>query len=473
MATVFKRRGKGNWKIQWFDARGVRREKSSRTTDKRRAQALADKLESDVMLRREGIIDPSADQLSKQRARPLAEHVSDYLEDLRDEGCSPRHIQTVKARLNRAIADIAAQRLTDLEPDLVKRHLRALGERPVKQLPNSKAKDRNIGPRTVNGVRSAILAFLNWAVKTERLPRNPCMHVPKRDESTDVRVKRRALTAEEVGRLVSASEKRGEFYLVAVLTGLRMKEMRTITWAQINFASRSLVVPATIGKADRNDLIALHDDVVRVLERIRPSGCESKDRVFPTVPTTRTFLSDLKRAGIAEYDSEGRRVDRHALRTTTGTLLARAGVSPQQAKLQMRHSEISTTIRHYTDLGLGDQARAVALIPRIEFPELGVADGGQPEAPADRQQKRQHKQHESSLTPAILVEGLRMPLPQVEDAARSKLTGICDDLPIGAKGNVKAGDRDRTGDIQLGNRLRSISESSVIKEFTAFRHAVN
>lgn len=138
--------------------------------------------------------------------------------------------------------------------------------------------------------------------------------------------------------------------------------------------------------------------MVAVLKRIKPEDAESTDVVFQTEPTTRTLAADLKRAGIAEYDAEGRRVDRHALRTTTGSLLARAEVPVQQARLQMRHAEISTTIRHYTDLGLADQARAVARIPRIVIPTLRLTgtDGPLLTTPNDRQHQCQQTVNETT-----------------------------------------------------------------------------
>ncbi len=58
----------------------------------------------------------------------------------------------------------------------------------------------------------------------------------------------------------------------------------------------------------------------------------------------------------------------HALRTTLGTQLARAGVAPQVAQKIMRHSDYTTTLRHYTVLGLHDTSAAVAKLPSIRTP---------------------------------------------------------------------------------------------------------
>ena len=87
------------------------------------------------------------------------------------------------------------------------------------------------------------------------------------------------------------------------------------------------------------------------------------------MPTIRSFDLDLHRARdawlseaaddierrqrqnssfLAKRDVAGRTVDFHSLRTTFGTNLAKAGVSPQMAQRAMRHSDMRTTLNHYT-----------------------------------------------------------------------------------------------------------------------------
>ena len=452
MATVFKRGGKGPWIIQWYDHKGDRREMSSRTTDKRRAEQLAQKLESDKLLRKTGIIDASTDRFVEHRKSPLGAHLDDYLDDLRHRGCNPRHTQTVESQLKRLIADINAKHLSDLDAIKVARHLRSLKTTPVKQLREEKdhTKRKTLGPRTVNAVRSAILAFLNWCVRTGRLPHNPCLYVAKVDETKDQRVKRRALTAEDVAKLVKTSGERGTFYLVAAMTGLRMKEMRNVTWDDVDLANAALLVRASVGKAKRDDWIALTAEVVAALSEAKPPRASGSDPVFPTQPTTRTFLSDLAAAGIAEFDSAGRRADRHALRTTTGTLLARAGVMPQEAQRQMRHADIKTTLRHYTDLRLSDQARAVAKLPKIAQIPIELAATGTDGPVPNPQQYSQQSVRRMGPDGASACEPTRF---DREDRGRQKSSnsaGKSDSLPGRASRVEKAGEEDRTPDIQLG-----------------------
>ncbi len=133
----------------------------------------------------------------------------------------------------------------------------------------------------------------------------------------------------------------------------------------------------------------------------------SHQRAFPGLPTARVFrqavtnrtrVLDFLRAGIARRvdvldaqgnripigkrtknqkyksridctDAEGRIADLHCLRTTLGTNLARAGVTPQVAQKIMRHSDYRTTLKSYTVLSLHDSAGAMNKIPTINAPK--------------------------------------------------------------------------------------------------------
>ncbi|MBS0188738.1 MAG: tyrosine-type recombinase/integrase, partial [Planctomycetes bacterium] len=166
-------------------------------------------------------------------------------------------------------------------------------------------------------------------------------------------------------------------------------------------------------------------------------------------------MSDLAAAGIPEFDPAGRRVDRHALRTTAGTLLARAGVMPQEAQRQMRHADIKTTLRHYTDLRLADQARAVAKLPQIaKIPVELAATGtdGPVSNPSEHpQQYSQHSVRQTGPNGANACQATRYDREERGRQKSSNCAGKSDSLRGRASRVEKAGDRDRTGDIQLGN----------------------
>jgi integrase len=290
------------------------------------------------------------------------------------------------------IAGSRVTRLSELTADALERHLSTL-------------KDRKLSARSVNFARQIALAFYGWCVRTGRAESNPLRVVPKQDESRDRRRVRRPLSDDEMARLLAVAREHGRdaWYLAAAWAGLRKGDMQRLTWADVNFAEATLTIRQ--GKSKRTDTIPMHPQLAEALRR--------RLQAFPAVPTSRvwsetvgdlTRQKDFLRAGIARRvdvldaegkpvrigkgkrarvrtrisveDEEGRVIDLHALRTTLGTQLARAGVTPQVAQRIMRHSDYRTTLKHYTVLGLADTAAAMDRLPRIGLQSQAVAATG-------------------------------------------------------------------------------------------------
>lgn len=350
MATVFKRNGKGPWIIQYFDSMGKRREKSSRTNDYRAAERIASKLESDVALRREGVIDSRQDRYAEEARKPLAQHVTDYLDHCTGKGLAVHTVKCRKFHFEWLLRVTRASRLADLTLETVERAL-------------ASCRAEGAAPRTVNTRRETYRAFGNWCRKTGRLASHPLELLPKFDEHRDRRRIRRPLTDEELANLLEVAERRGRrgWYLTAVLAGLRRSELIRLTWASVDLEEGVLVIRD--GKAKREDIVPMHLELLAELKRIRPADAKATDRVFPTEVTNLTRKLDFERAGIKLVDERGRVADFHGLRTTLGTRLARAGVAPQVAQRLMRHADYRTTLQHYTMLSLADTVAAMKRLP--------------------------------------------------------------------------------------------------------------
>jgi integrase len=352
MATVFKRNGKGPWIIQFFDAAGRRREKSSRTSDYRAAERIANKLEADVALRREGVIDGRQDRFTEEARKPLAQHVAAYLEHCSGKGLATHTVKCKKFHLEWLMHQTHATRLADLTLEPVERALAAY-------------RAEGAAPRTVNTRRETFRAFGNWCRKTSRLNSHPLELLPKFDEHRDRRRIRRPLTDDELASLLEVAETRGRrgWYLTAVLSGLRRGELIRLTWASVDLDQGVFTIRD--GKAKREDIVPLHPELLAELKRIRPPHAQPSDRVFPTEVTNLTRKLDFERAGIRLVDDQGRVADFHGLRATLGTRLARAGVAPQVAQRLMRHADYRTTLQHYTMLSLADTVAAMKRLPGV------------------------------------------------------------------------------------------------------------
>ncbi|WP_068259612.1 tyrosine-type recombinase/integrase [Rubripirellula obstinata] len=188
---------------------------------------------------------------------------------------------------------------------------------------------------------------------------------------------------------IATLERRGRermlVYKTMVLTGLRCNELRSITQAQlilddgppaIDLAAKDeknrdgSMIPLRADLAD--DLRSwIADEECRdqsgdVLKLPATKGTDANRSVFYVADGLVKILDlDLETAGIPKIDNRGRSLDVHALRTTFGTLMSCAGVTPRTAQAAMRHSRIDLTMNVYTDPRLLDVSGAVDALPTL------------------------------------------------------------------------------------------------------------
>lgn len=296
------------------------------------------------------------DKFKDHRDRPLVEHVEDYIADLTALGRDSMYVYTIEKRLMKVIASCGWKALRDITPD----GFCAWRAQPIEQ-GQVEGERKQVGPRTLNQYLEALRSFSRWCRKMERMADNGIGAVEKVDCTSDVRRERRALSEDELVRLMKAvpAEYRRVYYFM-LATGLRRAEVLDLRWGDVRLDSPTpfLKLRAKATKAKRADELPLRADVAVDLRKHR-GPADDGDPVFLAVPDMDEHKSFLTAAGIAWKDSEGRRADVHALRHTYGTLLSKAGVSPREAMELMRHSDIKLTMKHYTDPRLFDLRRGV------------------------------------------------------------------------------------------------------------------
>lgn len=190
---------------------------------------------------------------------------------------------------------------------------------------------------------------------------------------------------EEVSNLVAAArqsdeliqcytgEARARVYIASNMTGLRRKELASLTPRsfELNASPPTVTVQATVSKHRKNDVLPLHPELVRMVrEWIAPLG--SDEPLFPGLDFRWTWLmvkKDLQRAGIAYKTTEGI-ADFHAAgRHSHVTELLRSGASLPEARELARHADVRTTMK-YTHIGMDDRARALA---NLRWQRIGSA----------------------------------------------------------------------------------------------------
>jgi integrase len=222
-------------------------------------------------------------------------------------------------------------------------------------------KKRGISAQTFNFYIQAIKQFCRWMVKDRRTTESPVVHLDGLNVKTDRRHDRRALTVKELIKLLDATlsgpnrlgmngPERSMLYRLAVETGLRAGELRSLTRASFELEGNNpaVTVEAEYSKRRRKDTQPLRPGLATDLKGFLATLIPAAP-AFPSMPCrfhlAKMFRADLKAAGITYRDDAGLVADFHSLRHTFISNLARGGVPSQGGAI------LGQAFDHYSDDG--------------------------------------------------------------------------------------------------------------------------
>ena len=341
----------GRSKHWWLEYRvdGRRHRVNLKVSDKRAAESAARKIitSAEQLMAGVGTFDAT-------RATPPLELVEEYIDELKRRGRDPLHVSITHGRLKRIFANVG--RLDGMNPVGVRAALRRV------------TASEKLTSRTQNYYRLALSAVFNWLVREGRWISNPVKAVMRANETESVRT-RRSLDPDELKRLLGCPKipvHRRTLYQLTFFTGLRRGEIGRLERRDLVLDRGILICRAAISKNKKEKIMVLPPAMVTGLaahvatlkKPEDPDADESRSKVFPQLPQTKTFYKDLKRAQVARTTPEGW-IDFHALgRTSRATLLAQAGVALTTTQKLMRHSTPALTANVYTRLGLDEERQA-------------------------------------------------------------------------------------------------------------------
>ena len=159
-----------------------------------RDEAAARNILSELVKRaervRSGLVSAGEDAVVDHLAGPFAQHLEDYQLYLEALDTSPAYRANTKRQIQRVAAACGFKRLAEVNAAAVEKWLA------------QQTREKNLSARTRNSYRADVVGFCNWCVEHGRLTTNPLAKLPKADERSDQRRKRRALNEEELGRLL-------------------------------------------------------------------------------------------------------------------------------------------------------------------------------------------------------------------------------------------------------------------------------
>lgn len=430
------------WTAKYRDGSGVIQEVATGCTDKQAAMSVLNDLTTRAELVRAKVLSPEQDQIADYAGLPIADHIEAFLDYQRQKKTHPERVNAYKTRLYESAEACKFRTLCDLSVD-----------RLEKWLADQRRGDRDMSASVYNGFRESWLAFGNWCIGKrtsrkqthfngeKRLIANPFDGMARLNEQAERRRQARALTENELTRLLEAArarplkhamtvyrgkdkgkllakvsdDRRAELerlgheraliYKTLVLTGLRANELRTLIIGDLSFGDVPFIrLQHANEKNRRGSTIALRSDLAVDLRRWI-AGRDRSERVF-NVPDgiLRILNRDLKSAGIAKKLDDCV-VHIHALRHSFGTHLSIAGVAPRVAQAAMRHSNISLTMGTYTDARLLDTAQAVESLPSLPLADLSPQSAGRTLAPTLAPTTGQNGQNRSIPVNSEMVDG--------------------------------------------------------------------
>jgi integrase len=255
--------------------------------------------------------------------------------------------------------------------------------------------EAGISPRTINMDVGALATMLRWAMLHDFIGTNPVAGI--KPLPNDNAKEGRALSPDEVARLLKASKPHWrDIWYAFLVTGLRKEELASLTFRDVDWEARELIVRGGVAKNHRERRIPIDAGLWEIVKR-QEAGRDarqpgkgrtakitaqtqvrfSREHVFVSTQNTplthrsgvyHAFLRscDLAKIQTQTRDAEGKlveHVDLHSLRRTFATSLIANGADPKSVQELLGHRTLDMTMRIYAKIHTHTNRQALAKLP--------------------------------------------------------------------------------------------------------------
>jgi integrase len=382
VASVFKAKGAAKYSIVYTNENGKRCKKMG-ATDKAVSERIARDIENKVALRNQGLIDPKAEAYRDHDALPIAAHLEAFQRFLASKGGSKRRPDVTCSRTRKTLALARVKRISELSLSKAQQAIQSL-------------RDEGLSTETLNHHIRAVKGFARWLWKDGRAREHHLAHLATSSSESDRRRVFRDLTPGEASRVIQAAETgpeaggltgpdRAVLYALALGTGFRAEELRTLTPERFDLDSNQPTVTARACYT-KNGKPAVQPLATTLADRLRP-WLAQRVRGKPvfdgmTDRTAEMLRVDLEAAGIP-YETDSGVAAFHSLRACYISYLVSSGASVETCQTLARHSTAALTIGIYAKASLHDIQGAVENLPNLvtDAPDERVVTTGTDASP--------------------------------------------------------------------------------------------
>ncbi len=226
---------------------------------------------------------------------------------------------------------------------------------PLKWRFKKTEKKKHLSNKTVKLYLEPLTTFISYLKRNKIIKENQLENLNK-IEHDPVIIKRNFKLMEYLEFREKVSEEHQIIYDVAVMTGLRGKELRKLLITDL-IPKIGLKLRGQITKNRNSGIQPLPEELINKILKIRTPDLGDK-LIFVPDHQNKMFKKDLKNSGIPEITYEGK-LSFHSLRGTFSNWLRDQGVSVLQLLDLMRHSDIKTTEKHYLTGNIEEKQRIV------------------------------------------------------------------------------------------------------------------
>jgi len=335
---------------------------------------------------------------------PLAEHLdgpAGFKQALLAKGDTEHHARKTCRHLRRAFEACRFVFVSDLSAA------------PVSAFLNELRTAHGLAARTVNAHLRAVKSFGTWLEREGRITANPFRHLQTMNAEADRRYVRRAVSEDEIARLIHAAEHgparmgmngedRAMLYRVALGTGFRRNELASLRPEDFDLDGDGPAITVRAGfskrrREDRQPVAPELADILRPWLAVKEPGRPVFDLPQRTAVVLAEDLAAARAAWIEEaadaaertrregsdyllsVDRTGRHFDFHATRGQYVTGLVRSGANVKAVQELARHCTPTLTLGTYTHLTVHDKRAALAALPVVPVggPNVGDAEAGE------------------------------------------------------------------------------------------------
>lgn len=218
-----------------------------------------------------------------------------------------------------------------------------------------RGREGKIKPTSLNKDLNCLSSFFKWCIKNDLYDRvNPCFGNRVSDDSQrDINVPLK--DAQEIIEKSSVNKALECFVMIALYTGLRKREIMSLTWDCVDWDRREMIVKAQTTKTKKKRIAMLPDELISYLQTLE----RTSDKIIPgSVMTVRRFWYQIRKTFSFNQFLDVRNLTLHDLRHIYAQQLRNQSLPGQDIVAAMGHSSYDMSFKRYAQ-SMGDGSKQI------------------------------------------------------------------------------------------------------------------